>query len=274
MSLALRVDATGIIPARAGFTRTCFRSSWIRQDHPRSRGVYSPFRRRRKACPGSSPLARGLLHRQRRNGRRAGIIPARAGFTCTGQWDRPGHPDHPRSRGVYACARRRAATPPGSSPLARGLQVCGREAAGRPGIIPARAGFTRGPRGHRAAHADHPRSRGVYSPSCPTGCATAGSSPLARGLHDAGASGGPVARIIPARAGFTPPEGGWHHLPGDHPRSRGVYPPPALVAQAPLWIIPARAGFTISPSPPRERREDHPRSRGVYRLRREPIVVG
>ena len=131
---------------------------------------------------------------------------------------------------------------------------------------------------------DHPRSRGVYTTGVRAGVMVFGSSPLARGLLDQIARQVRVARIIPARAGFTPPEGGWHHLPGDHPRSRGVYPQRSRSSQpsrgsSPLArglhaegggvrprrrIIPARAGFTPPPgcsSPPGA---DHPRSRGVY----------
>ena len=70
----------------------------------------------------------------------------------------------------------------------------------------------------------------------------------------------------------------------DHPRSRGVYGPVALVVEfvlgsSPLarglppslgervdsWgIIPARAGFTRQSSETASRGGDHPRSRGVY----------
>ena len=112
----------GIIPARAGFTQVAAVGA--------------------DALEGSSPLARGLhdVEAGRRPG--GGIIPARAGFT----WWRPGRDrragDHPRSRGVYAASLNQPTMPPGSSPLARGLQAGGRTVHGRGGIIPARAGFT------------------------------------------------------------------------------------------------------------------------------------
>ena len=74
-------DSAGIIPARAGFTASARSPSRWAADHPRSRGVYSWGARRRPVCPGSSPLARGLLlcPAVRTCVRR--IIPARAGFT-------------------------------------------------------------------------------------------------------------------------------------------------------------------------------------------------
>ena len=53
--------------------------------------------------------------------------------------------------------------------------------------------------------------------------ATAGSSPLARGLRPPLSGAGNEGGIIPARAGFTPSSAGAARLPTDHPRSRGVY---------------------------------------------------
>ena len=99
-----------------------------------------------------------------------------------------------------------------------------------------------------------------------------------------------ASRIIPARAGFTPPTARSAWRSADHPRSRGVYAHPDEAGwrawgSSPLArglrrrethptatgrIIPARAGFT--PALPRRRTRrsaplsemDHPRSRGVY----------
>ena len=73
----------GIIPARAGFTRSRALTCTIRADHPRSRGVYPhPDQRVRAPC-GSSPLARGLQGEEAAVEALVGIIPARAGFTAT-----------------------------------------------------------------------------------------------------------------------------------------------------------------------------------------------
>ena len=71
-------------------------------------------------------------------------------------------------------------------------------------IIPARAGFTPAPSPPTTACADHPRSRGVYAGRRETTIGTRGSSPLARGLPESGGVESGDARIIPARAGFTP----------------------------------------------------------------------
>ena len=131
---------------------------------------------------------------------------------------------------------------------------------------------------------DHPRSRGVYWISVTLEAAKRGSSPLARGLHGPMAVTRMKARIIPARAGFTPTCTGRAGGPGDHPRSRGVYmleqlfgdrpegssplarglPRDGQETTVPNGIIPARAGFTGEATIRGLRRPDHPRSRGVY----------
>ena len=152
----------------------------------------------------------------------------------------------------------------GSSPLARGLPRVHRAPFGRPGIIPARAGFTRRARTRTPSPADHPRSRGVYGNGGQGHGRDGGSSPLARGLRAFLPVLGPFGGIIPARAGFTCSCRLWCMCTGDHPRSRGVYPSRAPnrirdPGSSPLArglrpegfrqsirgrIIPARAGFT------------------------------
>ena len=113
---------TGIIPARAGFTRRPWPQPPGSPDHPRSRGVYQTFNTL------EVPVT--------------GIIPARAGFTRTVLPTTRVSPDHPRSRGVYSVAAWSVTTVPGSSPLARGLPTVLRQLRARRRIIPARAGFT------------------------------------------------------------------------------------------------------------------------------------
>ena len=131
-------------------------------------------------------------------------------------------------------------------------------------MIPARAGFTRSSWPWTSEVADHPRSRGVYSPMASALTFPSGSSPLARGLYaPAGAQGGPSG-IIPARAGFTrrPPVS--RPASADHPRSRGVYFITLQCLVHHRGIIPARAGFTKQAVRVTLCGADHPRSRGVY----------
>ena len=131
-----------IIPACAGFTPRWIGGPRHERDHPRLRGVYSSPSPHPGSGRGSSPLARGLPLTSLSASLAAGIIPARAGFTAAFSGRGRQRGDHPRSRGVYGSGRstRRAAS--GSSPLARGLRRTGPGDQGRPGIIPARAGFT------------------------------------------------------------------------------------------------------------------------------------
>ena len=192
-----------IIPARAGFTLRRTHPDLDARDHPRSRGVYPRAHHARRTPDGSSPLARGLRRGGRGRALARRIIPARAGFTRSAGRRRGSRRDHPRSRGVYCVRSQPSASDRGSSPLARGLQAITATDGQAVGIIPARAGFTRGVHGRAGAHP--------------------GSSPLARGLPPGPGRRHSPRRIIPARAGFT---GGYE--PGslgmrDHPRSRGVY---------------------------------------------------
>ena len=152
----------------------------------------------------------------------------------------------------------------GSSPLARGLRDILSRLVSRPGIIPARAGFTSYSERPRARYGDHPRSRGVYRARSGTSSPVKGSSPLARGLPAPSAIWTAPTRIIPARAGFTSARRSRGRSPADHPRSRGVYQRrlslgACRIGSSPLarglrgadgtgrcssGIIPARAGFT------------------------------
>ena len=192
-----------IIPARAGFTAELRGKRLGTQDHPRSRGVYESTSRRVPTTQGSSPLARGLL----------------LGWRVSSHGSR----DHPRSRGVYGRRPHPCGGRVGSSPLARGLRAAGPDWQADPGIIPARAGFTRRTRPLQAGRRDHPRSRGVYE-RCPAGTvADPGSSPLARGLLSTIEEFKSRLRIIPARAGFTLTVCLCSYSARDHPRSRGVY---------------------------------------------------
>ena len=172
----------------------------------------------------------------------------------------------------------------GSSPLARGLPLAYMRGKVSGGIIPARAGFTRGGPVRGGGRGDHPRSRGVYGDRLSHDEHDAGSSPLARGLPSLARSLGIVYRIIPARAGFTEPGRHRECRVGDHPRSRGVYiqaEKPVYIRHGssplarglpifdrdfcrPWWIIPARAGFTFASAAAWPASRDHPRSRGVY----------
>ena len=152
-----------------------------------------------------------------------GRSPARAGFTRHGLPPPLLRRDHPRSRGVYSTFAPDWSFGERSSPLARGLLPPLLARDPNPGIIPARAGFTRPSPVSSPRTRDHPRSRGVYDLVLRADRHGAGSSPLARGLPAFRVPPPPGGGIIPARAGFTrrPWPTCWRRA--DHPRSRGVY---------------------------------------------------
>ena len=209
---------------------------------PLARGLPSTPRKGERG--GSSPLARGL--RALPLGGHAGprIIPARAGFTRWHIIVGEHHRDHPRSRGVYDTMMTILSDALGSSPLARGLPPAEPHSHHVRRIIPARAGFTWGPARRRAAHRDHPRSRGVYASMASSTPAPLGSSPLARGLPRSSPS-----PISPS---------------GDHPRSRGVYDYTGRREEILIGSSPLARGLRVFPTHPCTDRRDHPRSRGVY----------
>jgi len=253
-----------IIPARAGFTPDWITSCGGATDHPRSRGVYHGKILSTPDNRGSSPLARGLPVPLNVSGISARIIPARAGFTCSGTVSRRSRWDHPRSRGVYDRDIQELTALRGSSPLARGLPLAKAAAMARRRIIPARAGFTSPTCTRPPRSTDHPRSRGVYLDEAQAVHSAFGSSPLARGLRGSGRKDRRPQGIIPARAGFTSaarrnksPSG------GSSPLARGLRDTRPVELELDR-IIPARAGFTVNGNADAYSEADHPRSRGVY----------
>ena len=264
---------SGIIPARAGFTRYRFSGASQLPDHPRACGVYDYGQPALSDDAGSSPRVRGLRRRPPGPDGGGGIIPARAGFTRRIPKNQPKTADHPRACGVY-CS--------GVRPALR-----------RRRIIPARAGFTGLGVFGVSEVGDHPRACGVYSEELFCVLWIGGSSPRVRGLHRWWISMAGRGGIIPARAGFTHGKP-WGRLGlTDHPRACGVYAqaqfPPLLVrgssprvrglrgvnpsSSLRRRIIPARAGFTVYLSLVGVCWGDHPRTRGVYAVVCGPVGV-
>ena len=131
-------------------------------DHPRACGVYSCSASFRLTMSGSSPRVRGLHGLTHIIFSYTGIIPARAGFTSAVKDKLSVIKDHPRACGVYPVRRRSVKMQYGSSPRVRGLLDAVPDGVLQPGIIPARAGFTRASGRRRRRLTDHPRACGVY----------------------------------------------------------------------------------------------------------------
>mgnify|MGYP007127184548 CR=1 FL=1 len=172
---------------------------------------------------GSSPHTRGLPGIGINISKLNRIIPAHAGFTSRASQHPQWRQDHPRTRGVYASARRDASRARGSSPHTRGLPGhFGARFHGK-GIIPAHAGFTVAVAHLGPALEDHPRTRGVYVSPASHQTRSPGSSPHTRGLPSRGGPELMATRIIPAHAGFTAARDERQGRRRDHPRTRGVY---------------------------------------------------
>ena len=272
------------IPARAGNTRTRPRSAGSTSVHPRSRGEHLAFPGPGGEVIGSSPLARGTLHRSDRRRTDDRFIPARAGNTRSTRPSPRGGPVHPRSRGEHVVNVLPLCLENGSSPLARGthMPTAAEQTAGR--FIPARAGNTETEASSSRIASVHPRSRGEHGPENAFRHLSTGSSPLARGTRFNRDRQDRDYRFIPARAGNTvsgspaetaapvhPRSRGEHEvrrrvLPGTHgssPLARGT---PAGVGRLihSLRFIPARAGNTPRRPAPPPPRAVHPRSRGEH----------
>ena len=274
----------GLIPARAGNTWGILGSDRRARAHPRSRGEHDGIEEFAHAGVGSSPLARGTPLSRDAHWDRLGLIPARAGNTCARRCPYPAPRAHPRSRGEHTVSTFRALGYRGSSPLARGTRVAAGDLPEIAGLIPARAGNTRGVRYSRSVIGAHPRSRGEHGCRCRTLKFGLGSSPLARGTLGMCVLLGCSSGLIPARAGNTLAGTCEATTSRAHPRSRGEHQAPAgttwkrtgssplargtpelnPVPVAVVGLIPARAGNTPSPADWGGSERAHPRSRGEH----------
>ena len=92
---------SGLIPARAGNTKTKRRIRGAARAHPRSRGEHILPEGRMVRDSGSSPLARGTLLILDQQVQAGGLIPARAGNTTFERITLHLFRAHPRSRGEH-----------------------------------------------------------------------------------------------------------------------------------------------------------------------------
>ena len=152
--------ALRLIPAHAGKTNGLAPSPGRGRAHPRSRGENLDIIDETPVAEGSSPLTRGKLSIEHREGMGQGLIPAHAGKTVLGAITGTISGAHPRSRGENPPPWLFDSFHDGSSPLTRGKRDCFRACDFCRGLIPAHAGKTRDDTQCRSFAWAHPRSRG------------------------------------------------------------------------------------------------------------------
>ena len=152
---------------------------------------------------GSSPHARGTPRGATFRGVRVRFIPACAGNTSDLRSRREAAAVHPRMRGEHNPLRLISSATSGSSPHARGTRDRARVPRAPARFIPACAGNTPGQIALRRTNPVHPRMRGEHRGAASRGSLPAGSSPHARGTHDAAEVVALSIRFIPACAGNT-----------------------------------------------------------------------
>ena len=215
-----RSDA-GLIPARAGKTSISATGHPCLWAHPRACGenlwgsevVVSPG--------GSSPRVRGKPVGERGRCFAGGLIPARAGKTPSARPVGGTGVAHPRACGENLNLVMIDEAWAGSSPRVRGKPRGGARDPAAPGLIPARAGKTRTRATSPTAPWAHPRACGENSTNHPRPRSSRGSSPRVRGKRLVEFFGRDLARLIPARAGKTPPRPRPPLQPPAHPRACG-----------------------------------------------------
>ena len=147
---------------------------------------------------------RGEIHMSRLfHGAQCGFIPPCA--RNTGTYARHVLPFkvHPRMRGEYFFLFSYLFMVIGSSPHARGIPCRDQPEPVMPRFIPACAGNTGVKNGTYLSFEVHPRMRGEYLSSSPSGTRPKGSSPHARGILYKVNVDVDTARFIPACAGNT-----------------------------------------------------------------------
>ena len=197
---------------------------------------------RGKSIAGSSPRARGTVHKPNSPPALARFIPAcagnrRAGSRACGRW-----PVHPRVRGEQTeggCMEYRGY---GSSPRARGTGNCANDRWTFRRFIPACAGNRTCTARAPGWVSVHPRVRGEqrgYHINC---LYYAGSSPRARGTGHHPQPGQRRHRFIPACAGNRATSSAVTLRGSVHPRVRGEQKEHALIAARHIGSSPRARG--------------------------------
>ena len=134
-----------LIPARAGKTSSAAFPLSGGAAHPRACGENWPASGMTASGAGSSPRVRGKRVLEGDEGRKVGLIPARAGKTGVGRVVLARVEAHPRACGENSHSGYTFGTGGGSSPRVRGKPLSHARRGQVLGLIPARAGKTRTP---------------------------------------------------------------------------------------------------------------------------------
>ena len=161
-ALSGRACAWRLIPAGAGSTARCARSSRVAAAHPRWRGEHYIVLLGGGSAGGSSPLARGAQPVKEIWAGNKRLIPAGAGSTRQGVTCIYRRPAHPRWRGEHTTDAGLEHRVSGSSPLARGAPGYPSPTKASLWLIPAGAGSTNPTAGCASITAAHPRWRGEH----------------------------------------------------------------------------------------------------------------
>ena len=276
----------GLIPARAGKTRSCAPSTTPRTAHPRACGENRLRGFSRVRAWGSSPRVRGKPVDANACLSACRLIPARAGKTDVCDMPNCRPRAHPRACGENAVVREFGEAARGSSPRVRGKRRCPRVRRGGARLIPARAGKTDGDLDFLTGHWAHPRACGENEEIRGRLLAVEGSSPRVRGKPRRSGLRRRLSRLIPARAGKTngrtaaarsepahPRACGEnvgvhfcvHFCSGSSPRVRGKHRRHSSSVGEP-GLIPARAGKTGCSSSNTGCPRAHPRACGENRI--------
>ena len=214
------------------------------------------------ASPGSPPLVRGVLPKEKQGEIAIRITPACAGSTFSTNLKFSLSKDRPRLRGEYFFNVKDCIFFTGSPPLTRGVLCLCCSGLCRHRITPACAGSTKTERRTNNMDKDHPRLRGEYIPCFQQRLNQPGSPPLARGVQDTLYTARYGYRITPACAGSTITIICLHFVHKDHPRLRGEY------------LASALSSSTLIGSPPLARGVHHNSQNVVNRLRITPACAG
>ena len=277
-----RRSSAGSSPRVRGKHRRRPPRSAVGAAHPRACGENADLVTPTGREKGSSPRVWGKRLRARHADPLRGLIPARAGKTCSwGPWT-PAVRAHPRACGENAVGGGVFGGRWGSSPRVRGKPGVVEPGLALPRLIPARAGKTRNGSGLGCGPWAHPRACGENVERLGGSFETLGSSPRVRGKRDLGEAVGEDTGLIPARAGKTMalmldmgqapahPRACGENLAqpvgaadegGSSPRVRGKQGHSGNERSDP-GLIPARAGKTSWSRPPTPTARAHPRACG------------